>query len=103
MPTREELERFTKELIDQGKLIEAGFVGLQIACMDPTSPEIQVREMRMAFMAGALHLFNSIMTILDPGEEPTDEDLRRMALINKELVDYGEAFTASIKTQGRMQ
>jgi hypothetical protein len=73
-----------KKLADDGKLIEAGWVGLKFA-ISKDAPQVQVDEMRLAFMAGAQHLFASIMGILDPGEEPTDADLRKMDLIAAEL------------------
>lgn len=101
MITRDELDEIAKRLTDKGKLIEAGFVGLRKAAMDPEAPEIQVREMRMAFMAGAQHLFGSIMSILDPGDDVTDRDLERMAKISEELDQFYHEFTASIQTKGR--
>jgi hypothetical protein len=45
-------------------------------------------ELRMAFFGGAQHLFGSIMGILDPGEEPTEQDMRRMDLISHELETF---------------
>jgi hypothetical protein len=40
----------------------------------------------LAFLAGSQHLFSSIVVILDPGDEqPTEADLRKMDLIDKEL------------------
>jgi hypothetical protein len=44
--------------------------------------------MRWVFFAGAQHLFGSIMGIMDPGEEPTDADLRRMDQIDVELKTF---------------
>lgn len=85
MADRAHLDRLTRELTDNGKLIEAGWVGLRIAVDLIDAPSDQLREMRMAFFAGAQHLFGSIMGILDPGEEPTEADLRRMDLIDAEL------------------
>lgn len=85
MADRAHLDRLTRELTDSGKLIEAGWVGLRIACELIDAPADQLREMRMAFFAGAQHLFGSIMNILEPGEEPTDKDLQRMDLIHTEL------------------
>jgi hypothetical protein len=78
----------TKELTDQGKLIEAGFAALRHLAMAKDAPPIQVEEMRFAFMAGAQHLFSSIMVILDPGSEPTEKDLQRMDLIHNELEQW---------------
>lgn len=79
----------SKQFADQGKIIEAGWVGLRALSVPDSAPDIQVREMRGAFFAGAQHLFASIMTILDPeGEEPTENDMRRMSLIHAELQAY---------------
>jgi hypothetical protein len=85
MADRAHLDRLTRELTDSGKLIEAGWVGLRIACDLIDAPADQLREMRMAFFAGAQHLFGSILNVLEPGEEPTDKDLQRMDLIHTEL------------------
>ena len=94
MPTREEVEKLAaelaKQLTDRGKLIEAGWVIFRGMTVSPNAPQVQIDEMRYAFMAGAQHLFGSIMEILDPGEEPTAADLRRMDLINEELAEFAE-------------
>lgn len=85
---RASLDKLSRDLTDKGKLIEAGFVGLRLAAIPRDAPDLQVEEMRNAFFAGAQHLFASIMSILDPGEEPTEADLRRMDLIEKELRSF---------------
>ncbi len=80
------VDALAKELTDKGLLIEAGFVSLRHAAMAKDATALQVDEMRSAFFAGAQHLFASIMSILDPGDdEPTENDLRRMSLISDEL------------------
>ena len=78
----------TKALTDKGKLIEAGFVLFARYVVPKDAPPIQLSEMRLAFMAGAEHVFSSIMNILDPGEEPTDADVRRMDLIHAEIEEW---------------
>lgn len=90
MADRQFLEALSRRLTDDGKLIEAGWVGLRLMAVPPNAPAVQLDEMRMAFMAGALHLFSSIMTILDPGLDETEADLRRMGQINQELEAFGE-------------
>ena len=75
----------SKRLADEGKLIEAGWVIMRGMIMPPDASQAQIDDMRMAYMAGAQHLFSSMISIMDPGEEPTDADLNRMDLINKEL------------------
>lgn len=83
-----DLEQLYRELTDQGRVIEAGFVSLRLAAISPAASPAQLSEMRMAFFAGAQHLFRTVMTILEPGEEPTSKDLQRMDAIDKELRQF---------------
>jgi hypothetical protein len=101
MVDRATLERIaaeaSKKLAEEGKLIEAGWVGFRLAVMPPDTPQIQIDECRLAFMAGSQHLFSSIMVILDPGdEEPTEADLRKIDLIDKELRAFGREMQLKI-------
>jgi hypothetical protein len=98
---RAALETLARKLVDDGLLIEAGWIGLRRACLPPDTGELQLREMRMAFFAGAQHLFVSIMAILEPDAEPTDNDLRRMDLIEKELERFIQKFGETIQVKGR--
>ena len=86
---RRQIERaateLTKNLIDQGKLIEAGFAAFASYVIPPNAPATQLREMQLAWMAGAEHVWSSVMGMLDPGEEPSEADLRRMGLIQQEI------------------
>jgi len=86
------VEKLTRELTDQGKLIEAGWIGLKVLAVPPDATPTQISEMRMAFFAGAQHLFGSIMIALEPDAEPTDKDLKRMDLIDAELKAFLEDF-----------
>jgi hypothetical protein len=86
----------TKKLTDEGKLIEAGFEAYRHLVIAKDAPPIQVSEMRLSFMAGAEYLFSSVMTILDPGEEPTATDLRRMDQIHQELEAWRALFKAKL-------
>lgn len=99
MADRAHLQRLTKELADKGKLIEAGWVALRLAAIPDRAPEIQLREMRMAYMAGAQHLFSCMMSIMDEDREPTDADMNRMDLIHKEL----EAFRSELEQWAKGQ
>jgi hypothetical protein len=83
--TREALVELTRKLTDDGKLIEAGWMGLRFAAISPNAPDIQLTEMRTAFFAGALHLFASMISIMDADREPTEGDLSRMTMIDVEL------------------
>ena len=101
MADRAFLERLSRELTDQGKLIEAGWVGLRLHVIPPNAPAEHLNEMRMAFFAGAQHLFTSIVTILEPGVDETENDLTRMDNINEELRAFAEELELRIsKTKG---
>jgi hypothetical protein len=80
----EQARQLTIELASKGKLIEGGFAAL-VLIMFPNATSAQRRDLRLAYMAGAEHLFTSIVGIMDPGEEPTTADLSRMDLIHAEL------------------
>lgn len=89
-PVQIAAEKLTHKLADDGHVIKAGFVGFMAAVFPSEQPSaVQSRELEQAFMAGSLHLWSSIMVILDPGTEPTGRDMRRMDLIQKELDAYG--------------
>lgn len=86
MTTRAEaLNELARNLTQQGKLIEAGWIGMRLACIAPNAPQIQLDEMRMAFFAGAQHLLGSLNNMLDPEADVTDADLARMESIDREL------------------
>lgn len=103
MADRAHLERLSRDLTDQGKLIEAGWVGLRLAAIPLNAPKDQLVEMRKAFFAGAQHLFASIMTIMEEDAEPTDADLRRMDLIDTELRSFGHDLEREIAGTERPQ
>lgn len=75
----------TKHFIDQGKLVEAGFAAYCRLVYPQGVPLDKVNPLREAFLSGAEHLFSSIMCTLDPGEEPTTADLKRMDKIADEV------------------
>lgn len=83
--TSAQMAEMTKKLVDEGKIIEAGWVSLRFLAVPENAPPVQVEEMRNAFFAGAKHLFSSILTVLDPGEEPSEADMSRMDKIHEEL------------------
>lgn len=100
-PTSEQLAAATRKLTENGRIIEAGWIGLRAMAVPANAPAIQVEEMRNAFFAGAQHLFSSIMTMLDPGADPTEADLGRMDQIQQELDEFISVYVAkNIPTDG---
>lgn len=92
--SRKFLVDLSRQMADQGKLIEAGWLSYRAVVIDPKAPPQQLEECRIAFFAGAQHLFGSIMTIGDPGAEATPNDMKRMSLINDELNKFITDFKA---------
>lgn len=95
------LDRLSRELIAQGKLIEAGFC-LRILAVDTEASPDQAEALRSAFFAGAHHLFTCMVAVLDPTTpEPTPADLEKMDLIEAELADFVKDFaTRQLATKG---
>ena len=95
------LRRLERELVDKGKLIEAGWVSLRIAAIPMGRGERPAKEMKLAFFAEAQHLFGSIMGLLEEGDEATEADLRRLDLINDELQIFVAEFERKHGLGGR--
>lgn len=72
------------------KPIESGWQSYRHMVLPADAPEVQVKECQQAFYAGAAILFQGLMTALDPGNEPTDRDMLRMANIQAELDEFGQ-------------
>lgn len=89
--TPEQVEAITKALIDKGLLIEAGWIAFA-SIVYPSATEQQYEMLRQAFFAGAQHLFASIMNVLDPDENPTEDDMKRMVNISEELEQFIQKF-----------
>jgi hypothetical protein len=85
-------ERITRSLVDQGKLIEAGWQTYRLLCLH-TPPHEARDDLREAFLAGAEHVFSSMITMLDPGTEETDDDMRRMDQLHAELEPVRKTLT----------
>lgn len=97
MTTPRELhDKILSSSSDDGRVIEIGFQAMRRLLISKYAPEAQVEDMRLAFFAGAQHLFASIFAILDPDSEPTDKDMERMSKINDELNEFTKEVAALI-------
>lgn len=91
-PDPELVDAMTRALVDDGKLIEAGFLGFRLAAVPANAPPGQAHDMQMAFFAGAQHLWASIYSFLDPDADETPDDLRRMENVHRELQAFDAQF-----------
>ena len=81
---QEAVKQVLEKLAAEGKVIGGGWAAFELMTLQNAS-ELQKREMRTAFFAGAQHLWSSIFAVMDSDREPTEEDMRRMSLIDAEL------------------
>jgi len=92
MADERHLKNLEQELLEKGMLMEAGWVSFRLAVGWASAPKEQLEECRNAFFAGAQHAFSSIMNVMTDDKEPTEEDYRRMQMIDDELFEFLEAF-----------
>ena len=68
--------------------------------MPADAGEIQIRETRQAFKAGACLLHALVMGSLSEGDEVEEEDLRLMEDLAHEIETIGQELDASVLGQG---
>ncbi len=78
------------EKIDRGETLAAMWEGFAETVVLPHVPKGSplYSNARDAFYAGALCLFNWFTTQMDPGEEPTDDDMARVEAMHDEIHEY---------------
>lgn len=72
--------------------IDRAWLTWKMLAIAADADELHSRDCEMAFKAGTATLFWSIMKMLDPGEEPTDADLEKMADLSREIEDFTKTF-----------
>lgn len=96
-----EVQAICNDMISKGRLVESGWMGLRLVAVPHNASPEQLDDMRMAFFAGAAHLFSAIMLSLDDGTEPTDADISKMHLVQEELARFSiELQMRVMPTQG---
>jgi hypothetical protein len=89
---REYVERITKKLIADGRLIEAGWVCHRAAAIPMVSDPAHIEEMHAAFFAGAQHVFAIIVGVYDPKQETIEDDVQRLYLVGDELTGFVQEY-----------
>lgn len=101
MTDKAEIHRLAQELArkltDEGKLIKAGWVVFEGMVLPQSASQAQRDDMEIAFFAGAQHLFGTMISIMEEGEEPTEKDMNRMDQINAELNRFAELMKANME------
>lgn len=76
-------------------LVEEGWLDFASSVMPANAGPAQRADMRNAFFAGALFLLTSLYKVLEPGEESTDADVRRIHAILDELELHPKSLVAA--------
>jgi len=72
------------------KYIERGWESYLKYVMPDDASSVQIKETRQAFYSGAAVLFWTLMIALDEDHEPTDDDMRKMEDLQKEIDAFGQ-------------
>ena len=87
-----------RKLADEGKLIEAGWIGLRKVWLTEAADAELILYCRMAFMAGCAHLFPAIIGVLEDGDdEPTKKDMERITKIYEEITRFNDELKAALQ------
>lgn len=78
------------------RYIEQGWDAYRRIMLPDDMDEGSLHHLRRAYYSGAAVLFHTIMHVLDPGDEPTVEDLARMSGLQAELDEFGQQLDAEI-------
>lgn len=101
MTNPEALATLMQKMNDQGRLIEAGWLGLRLATLPMDASATQIDGMRSAFFAGAQHLFTSMMLMMTEGDEVEDQDLSTLEKIQQELDEFIQVYQLThLKSEG---
>lgn len=70
-------------------MIEGEWKAFCLACFGDIS-EQQYIDLRRTFYGGASALFFIFMSVLEPGEEPTEGDLEKITALQNEILSFNK-------------
>jgi len=70
-------------------MIEEEFRKFCLACFGNINKQ-QYIDLRRTFYGGASALFFLFMSILEPGEEPTENDLAKVSALRNEIIQFNK-------------
>jgi hypothetical protein len=82
--------------MDKELLIEEAWLSYRNAVIPAAAGATQLIETRRAFYAGACGLLQTVLKILEPGQEATAADVRTVGLIAAELRRFNDAVKAGL-------
>jgi hypothetical protein len=91
-------QKLTEALANSGMLIYGGWKLFEKAFIPPIVSDQQRHDMMIGFIAGADHLWYSLLATTQPGDDLTEGEEKRMEMIENELQTFRE-YMKSIRTQ----
>jgi hypothetical protein len=89
--------------VSGGKVVEGGWNGFRDTSIKPDAPDVQLRDMKASFFAGATYAYLTLVAVIDEAM-PLDESTAVVAAIDAELVEHSRALgalmAAGLKTDG---
>lgn len=77
----------SNEMIKAGKFVEAGWDGIRIE-VPQDFPDHLLTWLRRAYFQGAQHVAAMLLPVITSDTEPTEDDLTRLVLIQREVEDF---------------
>ena len=74
--------------MNEKKYIEAAWNSYHQTVVPAHAPAVQFKETRQAFYAGAAILFETLLLVMDSGDEVTGADLKTMAALQTEIDEF---------------
>lgn len=92
----------TKKLLDDGRLLEAGWHIFRGTMLPAGLAPQSLDRIRLAYLAGAEHVFSSMLSGMDEGDAETDAEIKRMENLSIEIAKAREELNAAApRSQGR--
>lgn len=92
---KSEVDALTREFIDAGVVIAAGWEGYKTLTNLPDDADPRIEE---AFFAGANHLSRVSQSMLEKGNDITEKDIDRILKVEDELNRFNEKFLLKYDT-----
>lgn len=78
------------------RMIEAAWDSYRRMVLPTDASDVQIKETRQAFFAGAATLFHAVLRAVSPGDEVTPADIDFMQALQTEIDQFGAEIDARV-------
>lgn len=94
-------DQIAGNMMDSKTPVEDAWNLLRALVLNPDTTVGQMQDLKFCFFSGAQHLYATVLSALSPGQENTDQDLRRMQHLHDELDSWQRTVTKAPNTMGQ--